>query len=132
MGGIHDPERGAMLYERRIEVKVEETETGEKKRVRKIVEQTSRIGLDQQKKKKTPEVFDDEDDEPKPPKPEEKNPLYSAKEYVSDFTNPLYTGHAPRESSAVLGTESVELDDQIPIVTDADMEVGMEEADTLF
>lgn len=137
MGGINDPEKGAMMYERRTEVTVEQSETGEKKRVKKIVEQTSWIGRDKPKKKtkQFDPLEEDDDDEPLPPKPEETNPLYSPTEYVSDFSNPIYSGQT-MDSSAVLGTESVEFDDQAPLTVNADFdpdkEVEMGEADTLF
>ena len=34
MGGIHDPEKGAMMYERRTEVTMEESQTGEREEVK--------------------------------------------------------------------------------------------------
>ena len=118
---------------------MEQSETGEKKKVRKITEQTSWIDKGPRQKKKT-KLLDDDDDEPPPPKPVEKNPLYSSREYVSDFSNPLYTSPAAVAAAtggdAVLGIESGEMDDQAPFFTDSgDMEtkeIGMEEADTLF
>ena len=138
MGGIHDPEKGAMTYERRTEVTMQESDLGEKKRVKKIVEQTSWIGPDRGKKKR-PKDLDEEEEEPPRPIQEEQNPLYSSREYISDFTNPIYTSQAEATASAaVLGTDSVELDDQMPLVTDSGggdtdtKEVGMNEADTLF
>ena len=142
MGGIHDPEKGAMMYERRTEVTMEESqETGKKKKVKKIVEQTSWIGPNRGKKK-APKLLDDDEEEAPPILQEESNPLYSSREYVSDFTNPIYTSQAEADESgggAVLGTESVEIDENAALVTDSGGDIlqdtkdpGMEEADTLF
>ena len=139
MGGIHDPEKGAMMYERRTEVTMEESQTGKKKKVKKIVEQTSWIGPNRGKKKQ-PKLLEEEEEEMPTILQEESNPLYSSKEYVSDFTNPIYTSQAEVDEAAgaaVLGTESVELDEHAALVADTGgemetKEIGMDEADTLF
>ena len=48
MGGINDPERGALIYQRKTQVK--KTEGGQK-RIKKITEETSWIGKQPSKKK---------------------------------------------------------------------------------
>ena len=81
------------------------------------------------------------DDEPPQPPIKENNPLYSPQEYVTDFSNPIYRDPTRRRSRTegitVLGTESVEMDETIPLSPEeiskmGDEEVDITEADTLF
>lgn len=97
MGGLHDPEKGALVYERRTKVKTVQTGTGRQKRVKEVVEETKWIGSDS--KKVSQQKTKDELEEYIPPQPEETNPLYSASEYVTDFHNPLYS--APKASTII-------------------------------
>lgn len=74
---------------------------------------------------------------------DEKNPLYSNKDYVADFSNPIYrptvTKKMTHEGIAVLGSsEKIMVDDTIPLSEhdisqmDDSHEVDIAEADTLF
>ena len=46
LGGVIDPETGrAMEYERTVEIELQETQRGGKKRVKKTIEKTSWLGL---------------------------------------------------------------------------------------
>ena len=85
----------------------------------------------------------DSDDEPPAPPTEEKNPLYSTdKEYVADFSNPIYRPAVHKkmtgEGIALVGTDQVVVDENIPLSEheisqmDDTQEVDMGEADTLF
>ena len=88
MGGLNDPEKGALVYERRTKVKTVPTGTGRQKRVKEVVEETKWL-KPAARKGSHPKA--EEIDEYSRPQPQETNPLYSTTEYVSDFHNPLYS-----------------------------------------
>ena len=88
------------------------------------------------------EEFDYDDDPELPPTTDEKNPLYSNKDYVADFSNPIYrptvTKKMTSEGIAIVGSDQVVVDDTIPLSEqdisqmDESQEIDMGEADTLF
>ena len=53
MGGVNDPLRGALVYQRHTQVR----NVSGQKRVKKIVEETSWIGLGQSRKKKVQDNY---------------------------------------------------------------------------
>ena len=97
MGGIVDPERGALIYRKTTQVETVEPEDGSEFTVKKIKKVTSESTWIGQPEKVAPP----EQDEVKPWHDEEvdNNPLYSSATYASDFHNPLYTN----QQSAVEG-----------------------------
>ena len=90
---------------------------------------------------------DDSDEEPPLQPPEEKNPLYSQDQFIADFTNPAYRQRQedPRDLGArfigtsVLGTESVEMDELVPLspqevanMQDEQRDIPIGQSDTLY
>lgn len=88
---------------------------------------------------------DSSDDEPEPLPKKEINPLYSPEPYETDFSNPAYHKEATDLGSvrgraigtSVLGTESVEMDELVPISPDDaakidEAEVPIGQSDTLY
>lgn len=48
----------------------------------------------------------------------EANPLYSSSDYVTDFSNPLYTNRqSTAEAAALAASEQIEMDDMTPLVS---------------
>ncbi len=92
MGGIVDPDKGALIYRKTTQVETVEPEEGSgfaQKKIKKITSESSWLGQ-KSKTDKDPLVKSQEsqswqDDEI------EANPLYSSSEYVTDFRNPLYS-----------------------------------------
>ena len=89
---------------------------------------------------------DDSDEEPPLQPPEEKNPFYSQDQFIADFTNPAYKRQEdPRDlggrsiGTSVLGTESVEMDELVPLsplevanMPDEQRDVPISQSDTLY
>ncbi len=94
MGGIVDPEKGALIYRKTTEVEtIEPGEDSEfqKKTIKKVTSETSWLGK-KKKADKIPLVQNDETDGQPWNDPEiESNPLYAASDYDSNFHNPLYS-----------------------------------------
>ena len=88
MGGVLDEERGALIYKKTTKVHVVPAPHGsdyQRKKVTSITSETGWLGRDSSKKTKVSSpwkesVFDD------------KNPLYSDKDYGEDFLNPVFEG----------------------------------------
>ena len=90
---------------------------------------------------------DDSDEEPPLQPPEENNPLYSQDQFIADFNNPAYRQHQedPRDlgsrsiGTSVLGTESVEMDELVPLspqemanMEDEQRDIPIGQSDTLY
>ena len=89
---------------------------------------------------------DDSDEEPPLQPPEEKNPLYSQDQFIADFNNPAYRQRQdPRDlgsrfiGTSVLGTESVEMDELVPLspqemanMQDEQRDTPIGQSDTLY
>ena len=99
MGGIVDPERGALVYRKTTEVETVDPGEGSefhKKKIKTVTSETSWLGK-KQKPDKVPLVQDDKlDTQPWHDEEVESNPLYSTTDYDSNFQNPLYN----RQSAA--------------------------------
>lgn len=111
LGGIIDPEKGALIYRKTTEVQTLSTEVGSefsKKKIKKVTSETNWLG--RAKGSKEPLV----QDETKPWQDEEieQNPLYSTNDYVSDFNNPLYANrHSAAAGAAVAASDTFDTDD---------------------
>lgn len=99
MGGIVDPEKGALIYRKTTEVETVEPGVGsdfQKKKIKTVTSETSWLG-EKKKPDKVPLVTEDElGEQPWHDEDIEANPLYSNTDYDSDFHNPLYS----RQSAA--------------------------------
>lgn len=116
MGGIVDPDKGALIYRKTTEVETVEPEPGSefsRKKIKKITSETTWLG-NKRKPDKKPLV---ENEEVKPWHDDEieMNPLYSTSDYISDFNNPLYTNRlSAAEGAAIAASESFEQSDMEP------------------
>ena len=119
-----DPERGALIYRKTTQVQTiePETEFGPTKRIKKVTSETSWMGGQgaEEKRRESLATLAEADVQPFHSKEIEENPLYSAGEYTTDFSNPLY---ANRLSSAAEGaaivppdTAAAEGDDKAPLI----------------
>ena len=124
MGGIVDPERGALIYRKTTKVETIDPEEGSDftiKKVKKVTSETSWLGQGNvagaASSDKTALItaaaavaVEEIEEEVKPWHDEEidVNPLYSSTDYISDFQNPLYTN---RQST------TVESEDKFLLVT---------------
>ena len=107
MGGIVDPERGALIYKKTTKTQVLKEDSGEyqERRIKTVIDEHSWIGKPSQKKKQ-PSAEEAEESFHDPPAESqlELNPLYSAEDYASDYQNPLYSSltakQAPPHSSS--------------------------------
>ena len=97
-----DPERGALIYKKTTQVESFQQPDGaefQHKKIKKVTSETSWLGKKEEADRTElleaeEETWHDED--------MEQNPLYSTNEYVSDFSNPLYS----RRLSGVEGPET--------------------------
>jgi hypothetical protein len=120
MGGIVDPERGALVY--RKTTQVETVEPGLEsnfttKKVKTVTSESSWLG--QGKEPQKDEVLVGQPTEVKPWRDEEveTNPLYSDTEYLSDFNNPMYSHqHQDREEGEASPPPPIGGGDEIPLV----------------
>lgn len=102
MGGVVDSERGALVYKKKTEVETVEMQEGTeftRKKIKKVTSETSWIGKPERESDKSG-LLEEEELEVWHDEEVERNPLYSTKDYVTDFSNPLY---ARRISGAVEG-----------------------------
>ena len=103
MGGVVDPERGALIYKKTTQVETLQQPVGtdfQHKKIKKVTSETSWLGKGEKETDKTG-LVDAEQDEWHDEEVE-LNPLYSTNEYVTDFSNPLYN----RRISGVEGHET--------------------------
>ncbi len=115
MGGIVDPDKGALIYRKTTQVETVEADKGSEfvtKKIKKITSESSWLGQKQKSKSDREPLVNHEsqqwqDDEI------EANPLYSSSDYVTDFRNPLYSNrHSAAEGAAIAASESFEHSDQ--------------------
>ena len=102
MGGVVHPNRGALFYKKTTKVEtVDEPDrgVGAQKKIKKVTSETSWICKPERESDTSALVGQEEeawhDDQV------EQNPLYSTRDYVTDFSNPLYA----RRMSGVEGEE---------------------------
>lgn len=106
MGGVVHPNRGALVYKKTTKVEtVNEADKG-KKKIKKVTSETSWLGKQDRVTDTTALVTAEEGggvegDEAWHDEEVEQNPLYSTREYDTDFDNPLYS----RRLSGVEGME---------------------------
>lgn len=112
MGGIVDPERGALVYRKTTQVETIEPDVDSNfttKKIKTVTSESSWLGQGKEG------VAASQPTEVKPWQDEEveSNPLYTVTEYVTDFDNPLYSGQPEdrEESPPPAGTG-----DEIPLV----------------
>ncbi len=124
------PERGALVYREEIEETVIKGDEGSEftsKKITRVTSETRRLGDMQKPPSKTglkqPLLETTDGGKPKPQWSNETsqieaNPLYSSNDYVTDFSNPLYTNrHSTAEAAALAASdEQIELDDMAPLV----------------
>ena len=114
MGGIIDPERGALIYRQTTQVEKVHPEEGSDfrhKKIKRITSETSWIGTGAGTTQKQP-FLDEDAIEPWHDDEVEQNPLYSTSDYVSDFHNPLYARRlSAAEGATIAATGIVERDD---------------------
>ena len=113
MGGIVDPEKGALIYRKTTEVETIEPGEGsefQKKKIKKVTSESSWLGGQSKKSDKVPLIKDDEAEQPWNDKEIEANPLYSSDDYDSNFHNPLYS-----RQSAASGSGEVPQGQEIPM-----------------
>ena len=88
MGGVIDPERGALIYKKTTQVETVDPDPGSsfaQKKIKKVTSESSWLGKPEMDQKALLDEEEEWQDEAV-----EKNPLYSPHEYNSDFNNPLY------------------------------------------
>ena len=98
-----DPERGALIYKKTTQVETFQQPHGEDvrhKKIKKVTSETSWLGKTEEETDKAGLV--DAEEVAWHDEQVEGNPLYSTGEYVSDFSNPLYS----RRLSGVEGQET--------------------------
>ena len=123
------PERGALVYREEIEETVIKGDEGSEftsKKITRVTSETRRLGEMQKPPSKTglkqPLLETTDGGKPKPQWSNETsqieaNPLYSSNDYVTDFSNPLYTNrHSTAEAAALAASEQIELSDMAPLV----------------
>ena len=126
VGGVFHPERGALIYREEIEetvIKPEEGSAFTSKKITRVTSETRRLGEIQKPPSKTgmkqPLLEATDGGKPKhhwsnETSQIEANPLYSSNDYVTDFSNPLYTNrHSTTEAAALVESE---LGDMAPLI----------------
>lgn len=132
VGGVVDPERGALVYREEIEETVFKPEEGSEfhtKKITRVTSETRRLGSGEvqvtKPSKSGPKqpLLEADGGQPKGWADEtsqvEANPLYSSSDYVTDFSNPLYSNRqSTAEASAIAKSDkmAMELDDMTPLV----------------
>lgn len=102
------PNRGALVYKKTTKVEmVDEPErgTGAQKKIKKVTSETSWIGKQEREQDTSALVPPEEEVEAWHDEEVEQNPLYSTRDYETDFSNPLYT----RRMSGAEGVDDQEL-----------------------
>ena len=91
MGGVVDPDRGALLYKKTTKVETVQG-SGEipRKKIKKVTSEMSWLGKPGKKSDQVTLIDEAGEEEQWHDEETEQNPLYSTKDYVTDFDNPLY------------------------------------------
>ena len=126
-GGVFHPEKGALVYREEIEETVIKPDEGSEfhtKKITRVTSETRRLGEMPKPSKPRPKqpLLETDGSQPKGWVDEssqvEANPLYSSNDYVTDFSNPLYTNRQSAAEAAVIATsEHVSTDDTSPLVS---------------
>ena len=131
IGGVFHPERGGLVYREEIEETVIKSDEGSEftsKKITRVTSETRRLGETQKPPSKTglkqPLLETTDGGKPKPQwsnetSQVEANPLYSSNDYVTDFSNPLYSNrHSTAEAAAIAASEKIELEDDLsPLIS---------------
>ena len=138
VGGVFHPERGGLIYREEIEETVIKSDEGSDfhtKKITRVTSETRRLGEVPKPSKPGPKqpLLETDGGQPKGWVDEtsqvEANPLYSSNDYVTDFSNPLYTNRQSAAEAAVIATsEHVGTDDRSPLVSGS----GGGDVDVLF
>lgn len=112
MGGIVDPERGALIYRKTTEVETVEPEEGsdfKTKKIKKVTSETSWLGQTKPSDKEAliKDTADEVEVQPWHDEEVESNPLYSSTDYDSNFQNPLYTNRQSTASGPEVGAAAL-------------------------
>ena len=130
VGGVFHPDMGALVYREEIEETVITPEEGSEfqtKKIKRVTSETRRLGeapqLLKKKGQKQPLIEAIDGGQPKAWSNEtsqvEANPLYSSSDYVTDFSNPLYTNRqSVAEEAAVTTSTHMETGDTLPLIGD--------------
>lgn len=130
VGGVFHPDMGALIYREEIEETVITPEEGSEfqtKKIRRVTSETRRLGEvpkpPKKKGQKQPLLEAVDGGQPKSWSDEtshvEANPLYSSSDYVTDFSNPLYTNRqSVAEAAAATMSEHMGTDDISPLIGD--------------
>ena len=125
VGGVFDPDKGALIFREEVEETVITPEEGSEfqtKKITRVTSETRRLGMAQKPPPKATarqpllekgaKSWSDETSQV------EANPLYSSNDYVTDFSNPLYSNRqSAAEAAAIATSEQVEMDDMAPLVS---------------
>ena len=123
MGGIIDPERGALVYKKTTEVETVEPAPGSihRKKIKKVTDETRWIDEPQQPLVAYPEQEEDMKLDPWQDEQVEQNPLYSSEDYQSDFQNPLYSRRmSAAEGAAIVTSGALDDDDETELLAPRD------------
>lgn len=116
MGGIVDPERGALIYRKTTEVKTVDPDVDSDfttKKIKTVTSESSWLGQAGREGEKA--ALQPTEVKPWHDEEVESNPLYSATEYTNDFHNPLYSRQTGAEPGGTMA-DSVDMADDIPLV----------------
>ena len=132
VGGVFHPDVGALVYREEIEETVIMPEEGSEfqtKKIKRVTSETRRLGEApkplKKKGQKQPLLEAIDGGQSKVWSAEtsqvEANPLYSSSDYVTDFSNPLYTNRQSAAEEAAATTTSLHMgkDDTLPLIGDS-------------
>ena len=130
VGGVFHPERGGLVYREEVEETVITPEEGSEfqtKKITRVTSETRRLGekptsKPSKKKGQKQPLLEADGGQPKSWSNEtsqvEANPLYSSSDYVTDFSNPLYTNRqSTAEAAAMTSSYQREMDDMSPLIS---------------
>lgn len=103
MGGVVDPERGALIYKKTTQVETVSQPEGARKKIKKVTSETSWLGKAERDTDRS--MLLEESEEAWHDEQVEDNPLYSTGEYETDFNNPLYNRRISGMEGEVKETE---------------------------
>ncbi len=120
MGGIVDPDKGALIYRKTTQVETVEADKDSEfttKKIKKVTSETSWLGQKQKGKSDRESLIQNQESQQWQEDEIEANPLYSSSDYVTDFRNPLYSNRlSTAEGAAIAASESFEHTDHEPLV----------------
>lgn len=131
VGGVFHPDVGALVYREEIEETVITPEEGSEfqtKKIKRVTSETRRLGEApkplKKKSQKQPLLEAIDGGQAKAwsdgTSQVEANPLYSSSDYVTDFSNPLYTNRqSVAEEVAATTSTHMGTDDMLPLIGDS-------------